>query len=115
MTRQRVLVTGANGFVGRALCAEAVLRGWMVNGVTRQSCYFPCESGIKNYLVNSIDEETNWQLGLIEVNVVVHLAARVHVMQDKAGDPLAQFRRINVEGTLNLARQAAVAGVIGNP
>lgn len=111
MTRQRVLVTGANGFVGRALCAEAVLRGWMVNGVTRQSCYFPCESGIKNYLVNSIDEETNWQLGLIEINVVVHLAARVHVMQDKAGDPLAQFRRINVEGTLNLARQAAVAGV----
>lgn len=109
MTQQRVLVTGANGFVGRALCAEAAARGLSVSGTTRQSCQLL--DNVKNYVVNSLDEGTNWQLALAGINAVVHLAARVHVMQDTASDPLAQFRGVNVEGTLNLARQAAAAGV----
>lgn len=109
MNQQRVLVTGANGFVGRALCAEAAAHGLSVSGTTRQSCQLL--GNVKNYVVNSLDEGTNWQLALAGINAVVHLAARVHVMQDTASDPLAQFRRVNVEGTLNLARQAAAAGV----
>lgn len=109
MTQQRVLVTGANGFVGRALCAEAAARGFGVSAATRQPCHFL--SNVKNYVVDSLDDGTNWQLALAGINAVVHLAARVHVMQDTASDPLAQFRRVNVEGTLNLARQAAAAGV----
>lgn len=55
--------------------------------------------------------ETNWSPALHGVDVVVHAAARVHVMQDMAIDPLAEFRRINVAGTLNLARQANATGV----
>ncbi len=59
----------------------------------------------------SLSSETDWTSALRNVDQVVHLAARVHVMNDKSSDPLAEFRRVNVEGTANLARQAAVAGV----
>lgn len=59
---------------------------------------------------DSIDTQ-NWARGLNGVDTVVHLAARVHVMADKATDPLTEFRRVNVNGVLNLARQAAKAGI----
>jgi UDP-glucose 4-epimerase len=55
--------------------------------------------------------ETHWQSGLAGVDVIVHLAARVHVMREVAANPLEEFRRVNVAGTLNLARQAAAGGV----
>lgn len=59
----------------------------------------------------NLDPSTDWSAGLKGCAAVIHTAARVHVMNEKAQDPLAEFRRINVEGTLNLARQAAAAGV----
>jgi UDP-glucose 4-epimerase len=62
-------------------------------------------------VVGNICSDTDFASALAEVACVVHLAARVHVMQDVSADPLAEFRRVNVEGTLNLARQAAAAGV----
>ena len=110
MSQQRVVVvTGANGFVGRALCAEAVARGTAVRGITRFAHELP--AGVQNLVVGSLDASTDWRDGLTDCGVVVHLAARVHVMQDVAADPLVDFRRVNVQGTLNLARQAAAAGV----
>ena len=109
MTQQRVVVTGANGFVGRALCAEAVARGTAVRGITRSTCDLP--AGVNNLVIGSFDASTDWRDKLIDSEVIVHLAARVHVMQDVAADPLVEFRRVNVQGTLNLARQAAAAGV----
>jgi nucleoside-diphosphate-sugar epimerase len=105
----RILVTGARGFVGRALCAEAVVRGMAVRGVTRCPCDLP--TGVENVLVGGIDDRTQWRDVIAPCEVVIHLAARVHVMADTAADPLAEFRRVNVQGTLNLARQAAAAGV----
>lgn len=109
MSLSRVLVTGANGFVGRALCAQAAARGVAVRGITR----LPCElsGGVENCVVSAVDEHADWQAALAGVEAVIHLAARVHVMADKAENPLAEFRRINTQGTLNLARQAAAAGV----
>lgn len=62
-------------------------------------------------MVGDLEATTDWRTALDGVDSVVHLAARVHVMQDTASDPLAEFRRVNVAGTLNLARQAALAGV----
>lgn len=109
MSQRRVLITGASGFVGRALCAEAVLHGMSVRGVTRSPCGFPI--GIENIAVGSIDGNTGWRAALTGYEVVAHLAARVHIMNDAAADPLAAFRAVNVAGTLNLARQAAAAGV----
>ncbi len=61
--------------------------------------------------MGSVDGDTDWSVALSDVDVVVHLAARVHVMEDIADDPLVEFRKVNVDGTLNLARQAAAAGV----
>jgi nucleoside-diphosphate-sugar epimerase len=67
--------------------------------------------GVDRTIVGSIDGATKWTAALCAVDVVVHLAARVHVMKDMSSDPLAAFRKVNVEGTLNLARQSAAAGV----
>jgi nucleoside-diphosphate-sugar epimerase len=66
---------------------------------------------MESAIVGAIDGETDWTDALIGVDVVIHLAARVHMMKDKAADPLAVFRTINVAGSLNLARQAAAAMV----
>ena len=105
----QVLVTGVNGFVGRALSVEAVARVLTVRGVTRSHCSLP--KGVEGVVVDRIDGDTDWQDVLLGCDVVVHLAARVHVMQETAVNPLIEFRQINVQGTLNLARQAAAAGV----
>lgn len=105
----RILVTGANGFIGRAVCAGATQRGMSVRGATRAEVQLPsgCEGGV----VGRVDGDTDWGHALAGCDSVIHLAARVHVMRDNAKDPLAEFRKVNVEGTLNLGRQAARAGV----
>lgn len=105
----RALVTGVNGFVGQPLCEEMVRRGWQVLAGVRSPCRLP--PGVEPATVGAIDGETNWAEALHRVGVVVHLAARVHIMRDKATDPLTEFRAVNVAATLNLARQAAEAGV----
>ena len=105
----RIAITGANGFVGRALCAEAVARGLRVRGLTRGLCALP--SGVENVAVGVVDGNTHWKPGLAGCDVVIHLAARVHIMHDKSPDPLAEFRRVNTQGTIRLAQQAAETGV----
>ena len=104
-----VLVTGANGFVGSAFCSEALARDLTVRGVSRSPVDLPMR--VENLVVGSFDCNTVWRESLAGCDAVVHLAARAHVMQEAAKDPLAEFRRVNVQGTLNLAWQAATAGV----
>ena len=87
----RCLVTGANGFVGGSLYAELIRQGHAVRRATRSANPVLCD--------------------LERVDAVVHLAARVHVMKETALDPLTEFRAVNVQASLNLARQAAAAGV----
>ena len=62
-------------------------------------------------MVGNIGPETDWSDALSGIEDIVHLAARVHVMRESAADPLAEFRKVNTAGTLNLARQAVAAGV----
>jgi len=106
-----MLVTGANGFVGRALCANLALTGHRVCGAIRQNASDGLSNDLEYVAVGDINEQTDWSAVLAGVESVIHLAARVHVMRDVADDPLAEFRRINVLGTMSLARQAAAAGV----
>lgn len=105
----RLLVTGAAGFVGKTVCEQAARHGLAVNGALRISGEVPNCS--EPFVVGEINGATDWGSALREVNAVAHLAARVHIMHDTEADPLAAFRAVNVEGTLNLARQAAAAGV----
>ncbi len=103
------LVTGANGFVGSALCARLRKDGAPVRGAVRSSNMR--SGGTEGVTIDGLASDTDWSEALKNVEQVVHLAARVHVMNDKSSDPLAEFRRVNVEGTAALARQAAAAGV----
>lgn len=104
-----VLITGANGFVGKRLSAELFRQGHSV----RAAVHFdklPIENA-ELLPIGDIDGNTDWSKALQDIKVVIHLAARVHVMKDTAADPLDAFREINLDGTWNLARQAAEAGV----
>ena len=105
----KILVTGANGFVGKSLCAALRSDGHTLVATVRASN--TKIDGGEQVVVGSIEGDTDWADALSGVEVVVHLAARVHVMNDKALDPLTEFRKVNVDGTLNLAQQAAKAGV----
>ena len=105
----RFLITGANGFVGKRLCTELLRQGQSVREAVRQSSQL--RDDIEAVTVGNIDGNTDWLNALRGVDVVIHLAARVHVMKDAVADPLAEFRKVNLHGTANLARQAARAGV----
>jgi len=98
-----------NGFVGSALCERLCRDGVPTRGAVR---FFQAhQQGVDDIEVGSISSKTDWSAALANVRQVVHLAARVHVMNDKSSDPLTEFRQVNVEGTACLARQAAAAGV----
>lgn len=105
-----ILVTGANGFVGQALVARLVADGAAVRACVRRA---PTAAmpGVRDVVRAELDAATDWRSALAGVDVVVHLAARVHVMRETADDALGAFRRVNVDGTVNLVRQAAAAGV----
>lgn len=105
----RVLVTGATGFIGTALVARMVHEGRAVvrAGIRSEASTLPASV---ERVLNDLNPGMDWQPALVGVHVVVHLAARVHVMREAAANSLAEFRRVNVAGTLNLARQAAAAG-----
>ncbi len=108
---RRVLVTGAGGFIGQAVCAELRIRGHQVIGALRQRDGARESASVQYVGMGHMDESTDWSSVVQGVDCVVHLAARVHLMNDTAQDPLAEFRRFNVDLTMNLARQAAAAGV----
>lgn len=105
-----ILVTGATGFVGAALVARLALDGLAVRAVVRNKVS-PTTAKIDVVRVSELSAETDWSDALANMDAVIHLAARVHVMTDTANDPLTEYRRVNVEGTLNLANQAAAAGI----
>jgi nucleoside-diphosphate-sugar epimerase len=100
------LLTGANGFVGAAVLGRLRQDGIAVKGGVRGTIVpHGC------IRVPSLDSKADWAPSLADCEVVVHAAARVHVMRDTASDPLSAFREVNVAGTLHLATQAADAGV----
>lgn len=104
----RVLVTGANGFVGRHLI-KALADLYHVIAVARQEAEIPGAREVR--IVPAIDSTTDWSGLLEDVDTVVHLAARVHVMHETAADPLEAFREVNVRGARRLAEACASQGV----
>jgi nucleoside-diphosphate-sugar epimerase len=107
-----MLVTGASGFVGRAVCRRALSLGFRVRGSHRS----PSSAGlvparVEKLQIPSIDRKTDWSRALAGVSVVVHLAGRVHVTRDIDEDSLATYREVNTVGTERLARMAVAVGV----
>ncbi len=107
-----ILITGAAGFVGKALVQRLIADDESRRLVVTVRKDWPRWPEQVQAIANgNLNPSTDWSVALEGVSVVVHLAARVHVMHDTAGDPLTAFCAVNVVGTLNLARQAATAGV----
>ena len=104
-----VFLTGATGFVGGALLNRLVADDFSVVAAVRNN-QNKISQNVSTVEFSSF-EEASWAQSLGGIEIVVHCAARVHVMNDAESDPLRAFRKVNVEGTLNLARQAAAAGV----
>lgn len=106
-----VLVTGASGFVGAALVERLHADDTFVVHAAVRETRLPFPPGVTVHRHLELAAATDWTACLKDIDCIVHAAARVHVMKEQAADPLAEFRRVNVEGTLRLARQAASAGV----
>ncbi|MDY1045560.1 SDR family oxidoreductase [Pseudomonas coleopterorum] len=111
MISKPVLITGASGFVGAAVAARLVQLGCPNTRAAVRRAYTQLPLGVEGCVVPTLAADTDWTSALAGIDSVVHAAARVHVMRESATDPLDAFRRVNVQGTLSLARQAAQAGV----
>jgi nucleoside-diphosphate-sugar epimerase len=104
-----LLLTGATGFLGSRLVKALEFAPDIVLTATIRR---PVEMrAAKTIIVRELDANTDWSEALENQNVVIHAAARAHIMTDDAVEPMLEYRRTNVDGTLNLARQAAAAGV----
>ena len=100
---------GAGFCCGRTLSARLLAEGLTVRVSTRQR--HTSTSLLECVQTTDLSSTTDWSPALQMIDTVVHCAARVHVMNNQSSDPLTEFRNVNVDGTLNLARQAAAAGV----
>ena len=107
----RLLLTGATGFLGTALTKRLADEPDidLVLALRRESSGLA--TGIQSFVVGNLDATTDWSSALSDIDVVIHTAARAHVMKDTAVDPLIEFRKVNLEGTMALARQAVKSGV----
>ncbi len=106
----KVLITGASGFIGRALCTRLVAHDFDVVGTARNFPDAPLPR-VDYRKIGELNVSTDWCNAFLGVQTVIHCAARVHVMRDHAQDPLAEFRRVNTLGAETLARAAAHCGI----
>ena len=111
---ERILVSGANGFIGRHVCRRLAAAGKQVIAGVRSGADLSALSLAPNVSLReapSLGADADWGPTLYQADTVIHLAARVHIMRETAADPVQEFRRINVAGTERLASMAAACGV----
>ncbi len=106
----KVFLTGGSGFLGGGILNRLILDGFHTTAAVRRALD-GFSKVVQKEIKSSFDGEVDWSGCLESQDVVIHCAARVHIMDDKSADPLAEFRKVNVDGALNLARQAAAMGV----
>lgn len=106
----RILITGVTGFLGGAV-VRSLLPNKQLNLLAAVRSIVDLPEGVDVSEVGEINQKTDWSEFVKTPELIIHCAARVHVMNEKSNDPLQAFRDVNVAGTLNLAKQAAAAGV----
>jgi nucleoside-diphosphate-sugar epimerase len=109
-SKPAVLVTGATGFVGRAVCT-ALSTDWTVYGLTRSRVPADMNRAWIPICAGDLRDGSEWERALPPVQAVVHLAARCHILAETSPDPWAEFHAVNVVGTERLAKWAVKAGV----
>ena len=108
---QRILVTGASGFVGSALVCQLALRGgYMLRGTCQHTDAPRVDDGVE-WFYGRLGPHADWMPALRDVDTVIHTAAKVHDMAGPTMALPAEYERVNVEGTVRLAQQAARSGV----
>ncbi len=105
-----ILITGGTGFIGNAL-VSSLLQQKSINLRLAVRKIIKCMTSFEIAHVGNINYETNWQEALTNIDTVIHLAARAHILDDKAPNPEQEFHKVNVEGTANLVKQSIAAGV----
>lgn len=109
LKNKTILITGANGFVGKALCDLLAHQSYKVIAAVRKTD--DALTKAKQIAIGEINANTDWTSALSDVDTVIHLAARVHIMNESATETLTPYRTVNVDGTLHLAQAAINAGV----
>ena len=107
----RILITGAGGFVGRAVCQSLRSAGYTLSGTTRQETKKRGPENIPMYRVSELGKDTDWSQCVVGADAIVHLAARVHVMKEKSSNPFEAYRKANRDSSVSLAEAAVKAGV----
>jgi nucleoside-diphosphate-sugar epimerase len=108
---KKLLLTGATGFIGRALLKKLLAESVLTPRAAVRAIDASLPAGVDQVVVGDISAQTDWGAALAGVDFIVHAAARAHVLDETENDPLTRYRQVNVDGTLNLARQAAAANV----
>ena len=109
MKEKKILVTGATGFVGRSLCSFLNSLDYIVYPTAR--IVASNQSDFKYFITGDLNGDTDWSKALLDVGVVIHLAARAHILNDRAENPLAEYRLSNTVPSIKLATDAIKAGV----
>ncbi len=104
-----VFITGASGYIGSSVVEKCLERGFHIKAVVRKRQAL--DEVIEQVLIADLSLKPDLSVALKGVDVVIHVAARAHILDDSVAEPLAEFRKVNVDGTLNLARQVAEARV----
>ncbi len=109
MAKSKILLTGANGFIGQALLTRLHQDKWPICCVLRSKKNL--KKDIKQHIISLINDETDWTNAVKDCSIVVHLIGRSNLMKNSSKNSLAELRKINVDLTINLAKQAAISGV----
>ena len=106
----KLLITGATGFIGQALIKKLKLEKYSLNISTRNYIQSTTEN-LKIFNLGSLENKIDWADALYEVDCVIHCAGRAHIINDNKKKSIDIFRKVNVDGTINLAKQASISGI----
>ncbi|MGE0190233.1 MAG: UDP-glucose 4-epimerase family protein [Steroidobacteraceae bacterium] len=108
---KRILLTGSTGFLGSALIRRFCFDGLFALRAAYRNEFRNCPDNIEAVRIGDLGPDTDWNNATEKIDIVIHTAGRAHIPQADTADRLNEYRKVNVDGSLSLARQAAADGV----